>query len=403
MHFEIRSDRLLIDGRAGRFVQTAHSSGRIEPTLIVIHDTAGALRKFSSVEWLTKNPNKVSAHFVVETDGTVTQLADCDVKCNHAGESVWQGRRYCNGFAIGIEIVSPGKLRKSGESAVADFGHKWDVSLCEEHDSKPHGGKAYWLPYTVAQLAAVESLVAALAKAYPTIKSVAGHYEISPGRKVDPGPQFPLLRMREALINGLPEGKVFLSPETIRAAQQRLTDLGYITGSLDGVVGPRTREKLRTFQEQNGLNISGEFDPETLAAIDSETAKPMPNGARETITGDDLAKAGSKTVTNARWTKRISEGVSSILVAMAAKSASDAPAAAVPDSLSHIDSVVTKVEGARGLSERLWSILDWLATPQGLVMLGVLIVCGVAWAFAQRTEDERVTKARTGQDQGGVA
>ena len=41
--------------------------------------------------------------------------------------------------------------------------------------------------------------------------------------------------------------------EQLRRAQQMLIDLGYLTGSADGMLGPHTAEALRAFQARNGL------------------------------------------------------------------------------------------------------------------------------------------------------
>ena len=42
----------------------------------------------------------------------------------------------------------------------------------------------------------LDAIVAALREAYPTIQEVVGHDDISPGRKVDPGPAFPMSRFQ---------------------------------------------------------------------------------------------------------------------------------------------------------------------------------------------------------------
>ncbi len=47
--------------------------------------------------------------------------------------------------------------------------------------------------------------------------------------------------------------------ESLRAAQQCLINLGLLTGSADGVYGPRTEAALRAFQESNDLTASGEI------------------------------------------------------------------------------------------------------------------------------------------------
>ena len=50
--FDIVNGRLMIAGKAAPLVRTPNQGGRLEPTLIVLHDTAGRLAKGSSVAWL---------------------------------------------------------------------------------------------------------------------------------------------------------------------------------------------------------------------------------------------------------------------------------------------------------------------------------------------------------------
>ncbi len=97
---------------------------------------------------------KVSAHFFVRRGGTVLQFVSCDDRAWHAGVSMWRGRNGCNDFSIGIEL---------------------------EGDDKA--------PFTDAQYAALNALLAALKFSYP-IKAVTTHSEIASGRKIDPGPTF---------------------------------------------------------------------------------------------------------------------------------------------------------------------------------------------------------------------
>ena len=68
--YEIKNDRLQIDGRPARFEPTEHVGGRIEPVAIVLHDTAGGPLG-DSISWLRRNPRKVSAHCIVLRDGTI--------------------------------------------------------------------------------------------------------------------------------------------------------------------------------------------------------------------------------------------------------------------------------------------------------------------------------------------
>ena len=97
---------------------------------------------------------RVSAHFLIERDGGVTQFVSCADRAWHAGRSSFRGRARCNDFSIGIELEG------------TDF-----------------------LPFADAQYAALAHLVPALAAAYP-LAAARGHSEIATDRKTDPGPFF---------------------------------------------------------------------------------------------------------------------------------------------------------------------------------------------------------------------
>lgn len=106
---------------------------------------------------------KVSAHFFVRRDGQIVQFVSCLDRAWHAGVSRWQGRERCNDFSIGIEL--------------------------EGADDTP---------YADAQYDALHALTMALRNAYP-ICGIAGHSDIAPQRKTDPGPGFDWMRYLTAL------------------------------------------------------------------------------------------------------------------------------------------------------------------------------------------------------------
>jgi N-acetyl-anhydromuramoyl-L-alanine amidase len=94
---------------------------------------------------------------VIAKDGTVTQLVPFNRRAWHAGVSSWNGESVgnsVNSFAIGIENVGTG-------------------------DSWPD-----------AQVEAISLVTQALVLAYD-LDDVVGHSDVAPGRKVDPGPNFP--------------------------------------------------------------------------------------------------------------------------------------------------------------------------------------------------------------------
>lgn len=127
-------------------------------TCVVIHatETAGL---DSPKAWLTNPESKVSAHYLIGTDGTIYHLVHEANVAYHAGESVWKGVEWVNHFSVGIELVNL------------------------------NDGVA---PYPEAQLAACAALVAAVCEDHGVApEDVVGHRDIAPGRKTDPGAAFP--------------------------------------------------------------------------------------------------------------------------------------------------------------------------------------------------------------------
>jgi AmpD protein len=106
---------------------------------------------------------RVSAHFLVRRDGALTQFVSCADRAWHAGVSRWKGRERCNDFSIGIEL--------------------------EGTDERP---------YTAKQYARLAALVRRLKRSWP-IEDIAGHSDVAPGRKTDPGPSFDWPRLRRLI------------------------------------------------------------------------------------------------------------------------------------------------------------------------------------------------------------
>jgi peptidoglycan hydrolase-like protein with peptidoglycan-binding domain len=57
------------------------------------------------------------------------------------------------------------------------------------------------------------------------------------------------------------------SSDEVRQVQQHLKDKGVDVGAVDGVMGPKTRAALKSFQQQQGLTASGDIDASTLTAL----------------------------------------------------------------------------------------------------------------------------------------
>lgn len=192
----------LLSGDKIDFKSSPNISGKFKtglPDTIVIHYTAGSSRE-SSVNTLTSKSSKASAHLVIGRDGKITQLVPFDTIAWHAGNSSYKGRVGLNSYSIGIEIDNAGILKKSGNSYTAWFGRLYDEADVMEGVHRNRNTPNYWHRYTEWQIEICKEICQLLIEKYG-IKTIVGHEEISPIRKIDPGPAFPLDKFREQIFD----------------------------------------------------------------------------------------------------------------------------------------------------------------------------------------------------------
>lgn len=172
--------------------------GKLEPEYLIIHYTAGRSVE-ESVNWLTRREAKASAHVVIGRDGTIVQLVPFDTVAWHAGVSSWEGRTGLNRWSIGIELDNAGRLTRHGDHWRAWFGGRYEddevLVATHKHETTPAG----WHMYTPEQIEAALEVSALLVNRYGLL-DVLGHDDISPGRKSDPGPAFPMASFRARLF-----------------------------------------------------------------------------------------------------------------------------------------------------------------------------------------------------------
>ncbi len=169
---------------------------------LVIHYTEGATA-MSSIE--SMRDNGLSAHLVIDRDGTIYQCRAFNRTCGHAGVSRWYdpktGIRYegLNKCAIGIELANAGC-----EPGVIAWAKKHGATT--ERLAHRNGGRVTdWETYPEAQLTALFRVSRALVERY-NLDDLVGHDDIAPERKTDPGPAFPMRELREFCgFTGLPE------------------------------------------------------------------------------------------------------------------------------------------------------------------------------------------------------
>ena len=94
------------------------------------------------------------------------------------------------------------------------------------------------------------------------------------------------------------EALTHISPEnaTPKDAQQRLIDLGYLQGTADGVIGPKSVAALKLFQRVNGLKNTGKTDRDTLALLFSSEAIALPARLSAGDSGDAVTRLQDKLV-----------------------------------------------------------------------------------------------------------
>lgn len=155
-----------------------------DPDKIIIHYT-GANSFESAVNWLTKKEVKASAHIVIGRKGEICQLVPFDTIAWHAGKSEWEGEKNLNNSSIGIELCNSGKLKKTGNKYFNNY--KQEIPKQEVFYFEPE--KTYWHLYTQKQYNELTLIMSFLTLKLGILK-LLGHDEISPGRKLDPGPAF---------------------------------------------------------------------------------------------------------------------------------------------------------------------------------------------------------------------
>jgi N-acetylmuramoyl-L-alanine amidase len=207
---------------------------KLPVSMVVLHYTGMASAQ-EALDRLCDPAAEVSAHYLIDEDGTVVRMVDEAKRAWHAGRSYWRGITDVNSASIGIEIVNPGH----------EFGYR---------------------PFTEAQMEALIPLLAGImARHNIAPANVVGHSDVAPARKMDPGELFewetlaryglamPTPRPRIRLLHENP-GAFYLSLERFGydiadgraavAAFQRRFRPRIVDGLLDGEVGALLFELL---------------------------------------------------------------------------------------------------------------------------------------------------------------
>ena len=186
------------DGTAVPYVVSPNRGGRLQPRYLVMHYTAGG-SVAGTVGTLTDPNSRASAHIVIGRDGDVTQLVPFNRIAWHAGHSRWHGLRGLNAYSIGIELDNAGRLERQGNEWRSWFGRTYPRAEVTEATHKNESRLTGWHVFAPAQIEAAIHIGRLLATHYK-LRDVLGHDDISPGRKSDPGPAFPMTSFRSAVM-----------------------------------------------------------------------------------------------------------------------------------------------------------------------------------------------------------
>lgn len=186
------------DGAPVPVVRTPNQGGAYVPRYLVMHYTAGSSAE-GTIEHFADKDSKVSAHLVIGRDGAITQMVPFNRIAWHAGRSRWHDLVGLNRYAIGIELDNAGVLEGGPGEWRAWFGTIYpdsEVVIARHMQETVERG---WHRFTEAQIAAALAAGRAVVEFYGLL-DVLGHDQIAPGRKLDPGPAFPMESFRSRLM-----------------------------------------------------------------------------------------------------------------------------------------------------------------------------------------------------------
>jgi len=180
--------------------------------LLILHYT-GMQSAPAALARLTDPAAEVSAHYLIDEDGTVYALVDEARRAWHAGVGSWVGANNINDRSIGIELVNPGH----------EFGYR---------------------PFPEAQMRALETLARDIMARHgvPAHRAI-GHSDVAPARKQDPGELFDWARLARAGIGLWPRPAacatltgIALSADEAAEARVLLAGLGYAMAEIPAAI-----------------------------------------------------------------------------------------------------------------------------------------------------------------------
>ena len=201
--------------------------GHMPVDVLVFHYT-GMTSVSEALSRLCDPEVKVSAHYLVDEQGTIYRLVAEDKQAWHAGISCWNGKSALNENSIGIEIANPGH----------EYGYR---------------------AFPAVQMEAVLRLSQDILTRHAIApKDMVGHSDIAPNRKTDPGELFDWQYLAKNGVGVWPKvGKIKRPHEVISSPgdetkdvalfQKLLNQYGYHI-RVDGFYGQKTEAVIRAFK-----------------------------------------------------------------------------------------------------------------------------------------------------------
>jgi len=209
---------------ASQWVSTVNFNLR-KPNYVIIHHTAQKSTK-ETLKTFTQAKTQVSAHYLIGTDGAVTQLLNDYLRAWHGGVAKWGSISDINSVAIGIELDNDGLS-----------------------------------PFSDAQINALIAVLQKLKTSYTIPQSnFIGHSDIAPSRKVDPSVYFPWKKLAEKGFGYMPAPLLTEPIPTTFEPLLALRVIGYDTRDGAAAVAAFKRHFL-------GKNDGSDLSEEDLRAL----------------------------------------------------------------------------------------------------------------------------------------
>lgn len=244
-----------------RFDQTPNvSPGTITPKYLIIHYSASPTTE-GTVSWLCRPDSRVSAHIVIGRDGGVVQIAKFNQRAWHCGLSEWNGEEGMNDCSIGIELIGVGHVKRDKDGKFWYGSREIPADEVEQATHKNETEPRYWHRYTDEQIEVCIKVAAEIFHAYG-LKDILGHDDIAPTRKTDPGPLFPMDRLKNAVMA---DGVDSMHPKAFRARDVYFTPAVVAGGGFYVTIEDRegdtdrliTTEEARALRDWLNENLPG--------------------------------------------------------------------------------------------------------------------------------------------------